>query len=53
MLQEASVISSATELVTYHSSSLSEFFEPDLHDPEPGDCHICSMTYCTVDQGDN
>lgn len=33
--------------------SLSEFFEPDLHDPEPDDSHICIMTCSTAtDQGD-
>lgn len=54
MLQEVSAISSATELITHPSTSLSEFFEPDLHDPEPGDSHICSLTCCTViDQGED
>lgn len=52
MLQEASAISFAAELVTYPSTSLSGIFEPDFHDPEPSDSPICTLTCCTaIDQG--
>lgn len=49
MLQEASAISFATELVT-HPSPLPEFFKPDFHDPEPGDSHTCSLA---INQGED